>query len=77
MTLVIAYSSREKVFKKINFVQVFFANTCISFILILYSLVKLQDAIDQRFTRLDPNTVQQSSQLLELTHQSLLAIIQQ
>ncbi|CAF3361265.1 unnamed protein product [Rotaria socialis] len=35
------------------------------------------NAIDQRFTRLDPNTVQQSSQLLESIHQSLLTVIQQ
>ncbi|CAF3546629.1 unnamed protein product [Rotaria socialis] len=39
--------------------------------------IKLKDAIDQRFTRLDPNTVQQSSQLLESIHQSLLTVIQQ
>ncbi|CAF3789768.1 unnamed protein product [Rotaria sp. Silwood1] len=39
--------------------------------------IKLKDAIDQCFTWLDPNTIRQSSQLLESTHQSLLAIIQQ
>ncbi|CAF3850293.1 unnamed protein product [Rotaria sordida] len=39
--------------------------------------VKLKDTIDQCFTWLDPNTIQQSSHLLESTHQSLLAIIQQ
>jgi hypothetical protein len=45
--------------------------------LFLCSLVKLKDAIDQCFTWLDPNTIQQSSELLQSTHQSLLAIIQQ
>ncbi|CAF3910249.1 unnamed protein product, partial [Adineta steineri] len=38
---------------------------------------KLKDAIDECFTCLDQDTIQQSSQLLHSTHQSLLAIIQQ
>jgi hypothetical protein len=38
---------------------------------------KLKDAIDECFTWLDPDTIQQSSQVLESIHQSLLAIIQQ
>ncbi|CAF0823042.1 unnamed protein product [Adineta steineri] len=39
--------------------------------------IQLKDAIDQCFTCLDPNTIQQSSELLESTHQSLSEIIQQ
>jgi len=42
-----------------------------------YYLVKLKDTIDKCFTCLDPDTVQQSSQLLETTHESLLKIIRQ
>jgi hypothetical protein len=44
---------------------------------IYFDLVKLKDTIDQCFTRLDPNTIQPSSQLLETNQQSLLKIIQQ
>ena len=43
----------------------------------LLLLVKLKDTIDKCFTLLDSHTIQQSSQLLETTHQSLLKIIQQ
>ncbi|CAF2881864.1 unnamed protein product [Rotaria sp. Silwood2] len=39
--------------------------------------IKLKDAIDQCFTWLDPNTIRQTSQLLESTHQSLFGLIQQ
>jgi len=38
---------------------------------------KLKDAIDECFTWLDSDTIQQSSQVIESIHQSLLAIIQQ
>ncbi|CAF4267417.1 unnamed protein product [Rotaria socialis] len=39
--------------------------------------IQLKDAIDQCFTWLDPNTIRQTSQLLESAHRSLLAIIEQ
>jgi hypothetical protein len=38
---------------------------------------KLKETIDECFTWLDTETIQQSSQLLESIHQSLLAIIKQ
>ncbi len=38
---------------------------------------QLKDSIDECFTWLDPDTIRQSSQILESIHQSLLAIIQQ
>jgi hypothetical protein len=38
---------------------------------------KLKDTIDECFTWLDPDTIQQSSQVLESIHQSLTTIIQQ
>ncbi|CAF0920865.1 unnamed protein product [Adineta ricciae] len=39
--------------------------------------IKLKDAMDQCFTQLDPDTIQQSSQLLQSTHENLLEIIHQ
>ncbi len=38
---------------------------------------KLKDAIDECFTWLDTETIQQSSQVLESIHQNLVAIIKQ
>ena len=40
-------------------------------------LVKLKEAIDQCFKRLDVETIQQSAQLLESAQGNLLEIIQQ
>ena len=42
-----------------------------------FILAKLKDAIDRCFARLDPKTIEQSSQLLDTARQSLAKIIQQ
>jgi hypothetical protein len=44
---------------------------------ICFDLVKLNDTIDQCFTRLDQDTIKETSQLCQTAQENLLKIIQQ
>lgn len=54
-----------------------YSSSFVHLICAFFILAKLKDAIDRCFARLDPKTIEQSSQLLDTARQSLAKIIQQ